>query len=139
MIVRMKKARPDSRLPYRATSGAAGFDIYADGDYDLRPGAMMLVPGGFHVAIPRGWCGQIWPRSGWATKFGIDRLAGLIDSDYRGEVHVSLINHGDQLVEIRKGDRIAQIVFSPCLTSAVETDVLDDTERGSGGFGSTGI
>lgn len=137
-MVKFMKARPDSKLPVRKTKGAAAFDIFAHGDYDLRPGAIMNIPAGFHCEFPDFLCGEIMPRSGTA-KLGIDRLAGLVDSDYRGEVQVSLINLGSELFEIRNGDRIAQIKFSPVITDAVEVDELTPTERGNGGFGSTGV
>ena len=81
---------------------------------------------------------MIYPRSGWAVKQGLDKLAGLIDSDYRGEIHAVLYNSGDEVIEVRQGDRIAQMVVVPYMSESMLVDVLDDTERGDGGFGSTG-
>lgn len=81
---------------------------------------------------------MIYPRSGWAVKQGLDKLAGLIDSDYRGEIHAVLYNSGDKTIEVRQGDRIAQMVVVPYMSESTLVDVLDDTERGDGGFGSTG-
>lgn len=136
--VRFKKLHPDAKVPVRATDGAAGFDLHSTQRIDVPPGQRMLLPTGIACAIPEGWCGQVWPRSGLAVKHGIDRLAGLIDSDYRGELHVSLVNHGQDTWEVKEGERIAQLVFVQVLTTAIEVEDLDDTARGVGGFGSTG-
>ena len=136
--VRFKKLHPDAKIPVRATDGAAGFDLHSTQRIDVPPGQRMLLPTGIACAIPAGWCGQVWPRSGLAVKHGINVLAGMIDSDYRGELHVSLINHGADTLEVKEGDRIAQLVFVQVLTAAVEVEDLDDTARGVGGFGSTG-
>lgn len=128
-----------AKEPSRATSGAAGFDLYAVERVDIRPGAQATIDTGVAMAIPSGWCGKVMPRSGLATKYKINVHAGLIDSDYRGTVRVCLINHGHQLVEIRPGERIAQIVFIQHLTYSVVVDRLSETVRGDGGFGSTGL
>jgi dUTP pyrophosphatase len=132
-------------LPAYATGGAAGMDLRAavlgDAPMTLQPGARAAVPTGLALAIPEGFEAQLRPRSGLALKHGITCLnsPGTIDSDYRGEVHVILINHGDAPFTIRRGERIAQMVFAP-VTLAVLTEVetLDDTQRGADGFGSTG-
>ena len=136
-------------LPTLATAGAAGFDLHAvlpEGeDLTLRPGERALVQTGLHMAIPQGWEVQIRPRSGLALKHGITVLnsPGTIDSDYRGPVGVILINHGDAGFTIRTGDRIAQGVLARCAAPRFEAvdslEALEVTERGSGGFGSTGI
>lgn len=136
--VRFKKLHPEAKVPVRATDGAAGFDLHSTKRIDVPAGQRMLLPTGIACAIPEGWCGQVWPRSGLAVKHGINRLAGLIDSDYRGELHVSLVNHGQDTWEVKEGERIAQLVFVQVLTAAIEVDDLDDTARGVGGFGSTG-
>lgn len=107
----------------------------------LLPGQRTLIPTGFQMAIPVGYEAQIRPRSGLAIKHGITMLnsPGTIDADYRGEVKVIAINHGDTPFEISHGDRIAQMVISPVVQLVLdETDVLDQTDRGAGGFGSTG-
>jgi dUTP pyrophosphatase len=107
----------------------------------LEPGARALVPTGFCLALPEGFEAQVRPRSGLALKHGITCLnaPGTIDSDYRGEIGVILINHGQARFEIRRGERIAQVVVSPVIQSRwAEVEVLDETARGSGGFGSTG-
>lgn len=136
-MLKFKLLKKDSKLPERATDGAAGFDLYADDRIDLAPGASMLVGTGIAMAIPQGWCGQVNPRSSMACK-RIRVGARVIDSDYRGEVMINLHNDGDQVFEIKAGDRIAQIIFLPIMTDFVEVDDLDSTERGEGGFGSTG-
>ena len=132
-----------SGLPAYLTSGAAGMDIYAANDAPIRikVGARALVPCGFSLAIPEGYEGQIRPRSGLANGFGVTVLnaPGTIDSDYRGEVRVLLINHGDDPYVITRGMRIAQLVVAPVSrVTWSERDALPDTSRGSGGFGHTG-
>ena len=129
-------------LPSYESAGAAGMDICAAEAVNLRPGRRAMVATGFAFAIPVGYEVQVRPRSGLAAKHGITVLntPGTIDSDYRGEVKVILINHGDEDFAIKIGDRIAQIVVAPVTQAAMtQVDVLDDTERGAGGFGSTGV
>jgi dUTP pyrophosphatase len=132
---------PDLPLPNYATAGAAGFDLRAATSLSLAPGQYAMVPTGFAMAIPPGYEMQVRPRSGLAAKHGVTVLntPGTVDSDYRGEVAVILINHGSARFEINRGDRIAQGVIAAAPQLAlVEADSLDDTARGSGGFGSTG-
>ena len=129
-------------MPAYATSGAAGMDICAAEDLTLRAGKRHAVATGFAFAIPDGYEIQVRPRSGLALKHGITCLntPGTIDSDYRGEVKVILANLGDEDFVINIGDRIAQIVVAPVTQGImIEVDALDDTERGTGGFGSTGV
>jgi len=131
-------------LPEYQTEGAAGADLRAHlhEDIVLRRGKRVVVPTGLTLEIPRGLEGQVRPRSGLAAKHGITVLnsPGTIDSDYRGELKVLLINLGDEDFRIRDGDRIAQIIFSPVLrVSFLRAETVDDSRRGSGGFGSTGI
>lgn len=126
-------------MPTRATEGSAGYDLSSAIDCDIYPGQRMVVKTGFAWQFPSGYSGQIWPRSGLAAKHGIDVLAGLIDNDYRGEVGVVLINHGDRVFHVSIGDRIAQMVLiAPGAFVAELVEVLDETQRGDGGFGSTG-
>jgi dUTP pyrophosphatase len=128
-------------LPSYATPGAAGLDVVAAESLILGPGARHAVATGFAIAIPEGYEVQVRPRSGLALKHGITCLntPGTIDSDYRGEVRVILANLGSVPFEIRRGERIAQLVPAPVQRAAFrEVDDLDSTERGSGGFGSTG-
>ncbi len=133
----------DLPLPAYQSVLAAGLDLLAavDGTITLAPGARALVPTGLAMALPAGFEAQVRPRSGLAAKHGVTVLntPGTIDADYRGEVKVILINLGDDSFEISRGDRIAQMVIAPVLQAdIVEVEVLSETERGSGGFGSTG-
>ena len=128
-------------LPTYATDGAAGMDVCAAEDVELPPGGRHAVATGFAVAIPDGYEIQVRPRSGLAFKHGITvpNAPGTIDSDYRGELKVLLINHGRESFSIQRGDRVAQLVLAPVTRAAfAEVDDLDETSRGSGGFGSTG-
>jgi dUTP pyrophosphatase len=128
-------------LPAYATAGAAGMDVVAAEDVTLAPGARHAVATGFAIAIPAGYEVQVRPRSGLALKHGITCLntPGTIDSDYRGEVKVILANLGDEPFAVVRGERIAQLVPAPVQRAMLdEVDSLDDTARGSGGFGSTG-
>lgn len=132
-------------LPAYETEGAAGLDLRAavpdDAPVTLAPGEWTLVPTGLAMALPLGFEAQVRPRSGLAAKHGVTCLnsPGTIDSDYRGEVKVILINHGREPFVIRRGERIAQMIIAPVVQAAFElADSLDDTARGAGGFGSTG-
>lgn len=128
-------------LPAYATEGAAGMDVVAAEDVTLAPGQRAAVATGFAIAIPQGYEVQVRPRSGLALKHGVTCLntPGTIDCDYRGEVKVILANLGQKPFEVRRGERIAQLVPAPVLHAAlVEVDALDATARGAGGFGSTG-
>lgn len=128
-------------LPSYATEGAAGLDVVAAEDLTLAPGERHAVPTGFAIAIPHGFEVQVRPRSGLALKHGITCLntPGTIDEDYRGEVKVILANLGDEPFEVRRGERIAQLVPAPVLKASFrEVGTLGGTSRGVGGFGSTG-
>jgi dUTP pyrophosphatase len=130
-------------LPSYASSGAAGADLRAavDADLEIEPGGRMAVPTGLVMEIPRGWEGQVRPRSGLAIRHGLTvvNAPGTIDSDYRGEVKVLLVNLGDDAVTIHRGDRVAQLVLAPVVRAEfVEVGELEATDRGTGGFGSTG-
>jgi len=128
-------------LPSYATPGAAGMDVVAAEDFDLAPGARHAVATGFRFAIPEGYEIQVRPRSGLAFKHGVSvpNTPGTIDSDYRGELKVLMINHGSEPFAIRRGERIAQLVPAVVTLAAFdEVDELSETDRGHGGFGSTG-
>jgi len=134
----------DLPLPTLASSGSAGVDLRAavDGKVILTPGERALIPTGFILEIPPGWEGQVRPRSGLALRHGITvaNAPGTIDSDYRGEVGVILIHLGTAPFTVTRGDRIAQLVLAPVALAAFEeTEAVADTDRGDGGFGSTGI
>jgi dUTP pyrophosphatase len=128
-------------LPQYATTGAAGADLRSAEDFSLAPMERRAVSTGVHLQIPAGYEGQVRPRSGLAMRHGISMVnsPGTIDSDYRGEVKVLLINLGEHVVEFSAGDRIAQLVICPVQQVVFESvETLDETDRGSGGFGSTG-
>jgi dUTP pyrophosphatase len=134
----------DLPLPSYATTQSAGLDLMAavQGEVTLAPGGRQLIPTGLAIALPVGFEAQVRPRSGLALKHGITVLnsPGTIDADYRGEVQVLLINHGEAPFVIKRGDRIAQMVVAPVTQIAWKpVTQLDETERGSGGYGSTGI
>src|SRR5690242_14293013 len=124
--------------PEYATDGAAGADLRASEAVTLPPGGRTAVPTGLHLEIPPGHVGLVWPRSGLAVRHGIDTLAGVIDSDYRGELKVVLVNHGDEPFAIAAGDRIAQLLIQPGVRARVSRGAVADTARAAGGFGSTG-
>jgi dUTP pyrophosphatase len=128
-------------LPHYATDGAAGMDVRSAEDVTIAPGARHAVATGLALAIPQGFEIQVRPRSGLALKHGITvpNTPGTIDSDYRGELKVIMINHGAEDFAISRGDRVAQLVLAPVTQARwIEVDELDSTERGDGGFGSTG-
>lgn len=132
-------------LPRQQSSGAAGMDIAAalgpDEVIEIAPGRTAMIPSGFAMALPEGYEAQIRPRSGLAAKFGVTVLnaPGTVDADYRGEVKVMLINHGQAPFAVRRGERIAQMVVAPVSqVFFTQLETLDETERGDGGHGSTG-
>ena len=138
--MKVKLLNENAIVPARATKGAAGLDLFAIENVIIKPMERASIGTGVAVAIPEGSAGMIWPRSGLAARHGIDVLGGLIDSDYRGEVKVMLINFSAHDVTIYAGDRIAQIVCQPINTAnAIVVDDLDVTVRGINGFGSTGV
>ena len=133
----------DLPLPARATPGSAGVDLHAALDKDLvvEPGARALVPTGFALAVPPGYEAQVRPRSGLALRHGIvlPNAPGTIDSDYRGEVKVILLNAGREAFRVQRGDRVAQLIVAPvCRVEWREVEVLPASERGASGFGSSG-
>jgi dUTP pyrophosphatase len=142
--VRLLREGDADLLPAYQTEGAAGMDLRAgiEGEIVLPPMGRALVPTGISVALPPGVEGQVRPRSGLAARHGVTCLnsPGTIDSDYRGEIRVILVNLGDEPFSVRRGDRIAQLVFSPVLRASLRVvDDLDATRRGEGGFGHTGV
>lgn len=144
VTIRIKRGESakDIPIPSYATPGSAGLDIRSAEDVDIEPGDRAPVGTGIYLEIPPGFEGQARPRSGLALKYGVTLLnsPGTIDSDYRGEVRMIMINLGREKFIVRRGDRIAQIVFAPCVRAEIdEACVLNDTTRSSGGFGSTGI
>ncbi len=141
--IKIRLIRPTSKAPFYATASAAGADIFADVAEKtvVSPHSSVLIPSGFAVEIPAGFAGFVYPRSGISLKKGLApaNKVGVIDSDYRGEVMVSLHNHSDVPSVIEPGERIAQLVIAPVYSPGFETVCeLSGTDRGSGGFGSTG-
>ncbi len=140
--LRIKRLRPDVELPSYAHPGDAGLDIRSAEDVVLRPGERALVSTGFTMALPEGYAAFVQPRSGLAARHGISivNTPGLIDCHYRGEVKVILVNLGEEPFQVRKGDRIAQMVIQKVeRVEVLEVEELEDTVRGEGGFGSTGL
>ena len=146
MVIKVKKLSSTAIVPTKSRKSDAGYDLYADENFTLRPEETILISTGIALAIPDGYAGLIWDRSGLGSK-GIHRHAGVVDSSYRGEVKVALSNshsgegsdYLDNTYFITKGDRIAQILFQKVPHfELVETEELDDTNRGSSGFGSSG-
>lgn len=142
-VRRLDPGDADIPLPSQATSGSAGLDVRASvrDPIVLEPGERAAIPTGLAVAVPAGHELQVRPRSGLALRHGVTCLnsPGTIDSDYRGEVRVLLVNHGQAPFRVERGDRIAQLVLAPVVRALVQqVDVLEETPRGDGGFGSTG-
>ncbi|WP_024791745.1 dUTP diphosphatase [Lebetimonas sp. JS138] len=141
MVLKVKKLSDEAIIPDYQSEEAAGFDLHSADDVIIKPGERKLIGTGLAFEIEKGYEIQIRPRSGLAYKHGITVLntPGTIDSDYRGEIKVLLINLSDEEFKIKKGERIAQAVVAPVVQAKiVEVDDLNDTKRGSGGFGSTG-
>ena len=138
MKLAVKRIHPEAKLPVRGHPGDAGLDLFAVEDGLLAPGEIRPISTGIQIAVPAGHVGLIWDKSGISLQ-GVHRLAGVVDAGYRGEVRVVLANLGRESFEIRKGMKIAQmLVQAVAAPEVVETDELDATSRGEGGFGSTG-
>lgn len=136
---KFKRLEKLAKIPSIAKQGDAGFDLYAFESVVIKKGGQAILRTGIAAEFPEGCAGFIWPRSGLATKHMLNVHAGLIDQGYRGEIMVCLINHGDKDIEVRRGDRVAQLVVSPFIAAACEVSSLSETERGTHGFGSTGL
>lgn len=141
--VRVKKLRADAKLPTYGTAEAAGADLYAclDEPASVAPGETKFIPTGIALEVPKGCAGLVYARSGLACKRGLApaNKVGVVDSDYRGEIMVALYNHGKEVQTISHGERIAQLIITPVLTPVYEeSEELNVTQRGNGGFGSTG-
>ncbi|MDR2443692.1 MAG: dUTP diphosphatase [Deltaproteobacteria bacterium] len=143
LVFKRLASDPNWPVPSYGTSGASGLDLAVNisEPITLAPGAIRLLPTGWSVAIKPGFEGQVRPRSGWALKHGITLVnsPGTIDSDYRGEISLAIINLGPKAVTINRGDRLAQLVIAKVYHPQVVVSDLDETPRGSGGFGSTGL
>lgn len=142
VTLRVRRLDPDVELPRYAHPGDAGLDLASSEALTIAPGERAAVPTGLAVAIPRGWVGLVHPRSGLSLKHGLTvvNAPGTIDSGYRGEVKVLMVNLGSEDVEIARGDRVAQLLLQQVgWANVIEADDLPDTDRGEGGFGSTGV
>jgi dUTP pyrophosphatase len=137
--LRFKQLETNATLPTRGSAQAAGLDLYSIEDVVIEPKQRALVRTGLAVAIPEGYYGRVAPRSGLAVKNGLDVLAGVIDSDYRGEIRCALYNTGDQPIDLPAQSKICQLIIEQIITpTAVWADEMSETDRGDGGFGSTG-
>jgi dUTP pyrophosphatase len=136
----VKKLSEDAKIPSYATEGDAGMDIYANEDIVVEPGKRVLVSTGISASFPKGYVALVWDKSGHAVKRGIKTMAGVIDAGYRGEWKIALYNTSEENFEIKKHDKIAQVLIQPVKSAEIEeVSELSDTERGEGGFGSTGV
>lgn len=143
MNIKVKKLTPNATVPTMGSKFAAGADLYSaeDADVVIGPGETKFIGTGLAMEIPEGYVGLVYARSGLACKRGLApaNKVGVVDSDYRGEIKVALHNHGKEAQTVEKGERIAQMVIAPYLSvNYEEADELSETERGEGGFGSTG-
>lgn len=138
-VLKFAKLSENATTPTRGSTKAAGYDLYSAYDYTIGPLDKMIVKTDIQIAVPTGHYGRVAPRSGLAAKHFIDVGAGVVDEDYRGNVGVVLFNLGKEAFEVKKGDRVAQLVCEKIsYPDLVELETLDETERGAGGFGSTG-
>ncbi|XP_032415919.1 deoxyuridine 5'-triphosphate nucleotidohydrolase, mitochondrial [Xiphophorus hellerii] len=138
-VLRFSKLSDLATTPTRGSAKAAGYDLYSAYDYSIGPLDKAIVKTDIQIAVPHGCYGRVAPRSGLAAKHFIDVGAGVVDEDYRGNVGVVLFNFGKETFEVKKGDRVAQLVCEKiCYPDLVEEETLDETVRGAGGFGSTG-
>lgn len=139
MNLRIKRLSKDAILPTRGSGGAVGYDLYSTEELNIPILCRALVGTGIAMVLPPGVYGRVAPRSGLSVKHGVQVGAGVIDPDYTGEVKVLLFNQGESPVKIKKGDRIAQLILERCETPEIEeVGVIQETQRGDGGFGSTG-
>lgn len=140
MKIKIKKINPEAKTSSYANTRDAGMDFYSVIDITILPNERVACDTGIAMAIPAGYVGLIWDKSGVAFKGGIKTMGGVIDSSYRGEIKIILTNLSDKEYVIRKGDKVAQMLIQKVESPSIEeVEVLDDTERGEGGFGSTGI
>ena len=138
-ILRVQRIGGNSRLPTYGHPGDAGLDLFSAENIELAVGQAVPVPTGIKIAVPEGFVGLVWDKSGISLK-GVHRLAGVIDSGYRGEVKVVMVNLGHEPFRFSRGMKVAQLLIQPVVSVRVmETDDLDDTSRGENGFGSTGL
>ena len=137
--IKIKKVDSDAKVPDQPYEGDAGFDLYANKEVSIKPGEKFAVPTGIALAIPLGYVGLIWDKSGVAIKSGMKVLGGVIDSGYRGEILVGIVNLSNEIHKFKKGDKVAQMLIQEVSVPHLEeVEELDETERGDKGFGSSG-
>ncbi|MDP3992277.1 MAG: dUTP diphosphatase [Nanoarchaeota archaeon] len=137
--IKVKKIHPDARVPVYGSEEAAGLDLFSNESYELKTGETYVFKTGIQMEIPKGYAGLMWDRSGLSSKHSIERVAGVIDSDYRGEIGIALHNQSGKNYMVNKGDKIAQLLIQRVERVSINTvENLSDSVRGEGGFGSTG-
>lgn len=138
MKLRIQKIDPDAKLPSFAYEGDAGMDLFACEDRQIAPMERAAISTGLKIAVPDGYAGFVWDKSGLALNYGLTTLAGVLDSGYRGELKVVLLNVGQDTIFIKKHQKIAQLIIKKVEKPEISVEVLDETKRGEGGFGSSG-
>jgi len=138
--IKIKKLHPDAIIPSYAHSGDAGMDIFSCEDAVIKSNQRALISTGLAIELPEGYVSLIWDKSGIASKFGITKMAGVIEHTYRGEYKILLLNTSDKEYIIKKGEKIAQLLIQPIITAEIEeVNELSESKRGTNGFGSTGL
>lgn len=139
MNVKIRKINKDAKIPQYAHKGDAGLDLFSVADISMRPMHRTAVPTGIEIEIPKGYVGLVWDKSGLALKEGVKTMAGVIDSSYRGELKVVMVNLSSKILKISKGMKIGQLLIQPItIVKIIEAKALKETKRGKRGFGSTG-
>lgn len=139
MEIKVKKLHPDAQIPHYAHDADAGMDLFTVEQFELEPGERKSVPLGLSIEIPEGYVGLIWDKSGLSHKYGIKSFGGVVDAGYRGEIHAGIMNLSDKFFSFEKGHKIAQMLIQKVeRVNFVEVDGLSETDRGNGGFGSSG-
>jgi dUTP pyrophosphatase len=139
MQLQIQKIRPEAKIPVSPYKGDAGMDIFSIEELSIAPGEKAAIKTGLKLAIPEGYAGFVWDKSGLAVKNHLKTMAGVIDSNYRGELIIVLTNLGKEIYHVEKGSKVAQLIITPIATPEItEGEVTDKTERGEGGFGSSG-
>jgi dUTP pyrophosphatase len=139
MKIKIKKVHTDAKIPHYAHRGDAGMDLFTVEPFELEPGERKTVPLGLAIEIPEGYVGLVWDKSGLSHKYGLKNFGGVIDSGYRGEIHVGIMNLSDKFFSFEKGHKVAQLLIQKVETiDFEEVEKLTDSDRGDGGFGSSG-
>lgn len=140
MTIPVQRLHPDATLPTYAHPGDAGMDVYSNEEVTLQPRERKAVSTGISMAVPEGYVALVWEKSGRALKEGLSTMAGVVDAGYRGEVMIVVLNVSETPIQISRGQKLAQILIQPVVSGTIqEVESLDDSSRGTGGFGSTGL